>query len=88
MYVSLWSDLIEDNSLLRAVINGKILGVPEDFYDFQIWRRLTEKPVKEARVSGDILRYSQISVGNWWYAKRIEYHIQHNRICIVEGLIN
>lgn len=88
MYASLWGDLIGDNSPLRAVINGKILGVPEDFYDFQIWRRLTEKPVKEARLIGDILGCSQISVGDWWYAKRIEYYIQHNRIHIVEDSVN
>ena len=40
MYSSLWNDLVEDNSPLRAVVNGKVLGVPEDFYDFQIWKRL------------------------------------------------
>lgn len=84
MYAILWSELIEDNSPLRSVINGKVLGVPEDFYDFQIWKRLTEKPVKEARLIGDILGYSQISVGDWWYAKRIEYYIQHKKIRIVE----
>lgn len=84
MYAFLWSDLVEDNSPLRSVINGKLLGVPEDFYDFQIWARMTEKPVKEARLIGEILGYSQISVGDWWYAKRIEYYIQQGKIRIVE----
>lgn len=84
MYAFLWSDLVEDNSPLRSVINGKLLGVPENFYDFQIWARMTEKPVKEARLIGEILGYSQISVGDWWYAKRIEYYIQQGKIRIVE----
>lgn len=88
MYASLWSELVEDNSPLRSVINGKVLGVPEDFYDFQIWKRLTEKPVKEARLIGDIMGCSQISVGDWWYAKRIEYYIQHKKIRIVEDSVN
>lgn len=88
MYAILWSDLVEDNSPLRSVINGKVLGVPEDFYDFQIWKRLTENPIKEARLIGDILGSSQISVGDWWYAKRIEYYIQHKRIRIVEDSAN
>ena len=88
MFAILWSGLVEDNSPLRSVINGKVLGVPEDFYDFQIWRRLTEKPVKEARLIGDILGYSQISIGDWWYAKRIEYHIRHKKIRIVEDSVN
>lgn len=88
MYAILWSDLVEDNSPLRSVINGKVLGVPEDFYDFQIWKRLTENPIKEARLIGDILGSSQISVGDWWYAKRIEYYIQHKRVRIVEDSAN
>lgn len=87
MYAILWSNLVEDNSPLRSVINGKVLGVPEDFYDFQIWRKLTEKPVKEARLIGDILG-TQISIGDWWYAKRIEYYIQHKKIRIVEDSVN
>lgn len=88
LYAILWSDLVKDNSPLRAVINGRVLGVPEDFYDFQIWRSLTHKPVKEARLIGDILGYSQISVGDWWYAKRIEYHIQQRKIRVVEDSEN
>lgn len=88
MYSVLWSELVEDNSPLRSVINGKVLGVPEDFYDFQIWKRLTEKPEKEGRVIADILGYSQISIGDWWYAKRIEYYIQHKKIRIVEDSVN
>lgn len=88
MYAILWSDLVEDNSPLRSVINGKVLGVPEDFYDFQIWKRLTENPIKEVRLIGDILGHSQISIGDWWYAKRIEYYIQHKKIRIVEDSVN
>lgn len=87
-YASAWSELVEDNSPLRSVINGTLAGVPEDFYDFQIWRRLTEKPVKEARLIGDILGNSRMSIGDWWYAKRIEYYIQHGKIRIVEDSVN
>ena len=36
MYSILWNTLREDNSPLRAAVNGKILGVPESFYDFLI----------------------------------------------------
>lgn len=37
MYALEWTDLVNENSPLRAVINGKLIGVPEDFYDFRIW---------------------------------------------------
>lgn len=88
LYASLWSDLAEDNSPLRAVVNGRVLGVPEDFYDFQIWKEITCQPIKEARLIGDILGCSQISVGDWWYAKRIEYYIKQGKIRVVEDSEN
>lgn len=50
MYALLWTELPEDNCPPRAVINGRVTGVQEDFYDFLIWRRLTCRPVKEARL--------------------------------------
>lgn len=85
MYAILWSDLVEDNSPLRAVVNGKVLSVSEDFYDFLIWKWLKNDPVMEGRLIGNILGHTQIGVGDWWYAKRIEYYIKQGRIRIVEA---
>lgn len=84
MSASLWSDLVEDNSPLRAVINGHLTGVPEDFYDFMIWNRITKKPVKECRLIGDILGYNHASIGDWWYAKRIQHYIETGKIKVLE----
>ena len=80
MYAQLWSGLKEENSPLRAFVNGKLISVKEDFYDFLIWGSLTKKPVKEARLLGNILGHYQISVGDWWYAKRIEHFIEQGKI--------
>ncbi len=88
MYADAWSELVSENSPLRAVINGRVISVPEDFYDFLIWKRLTDKPVKESRLIGDILGLSQLSVGDWWYAKRIEYYIGQEKIRVVEDSEN
>ncbi|MBD5534413.1 MAG: DUF1835 domain-containing protein [Lachnospiraceae bacterium] len=88
MYAGLWGILQEDNSPLRAVVNGQLIGVPEDFYDFLIWERITQKPIKEARLLGDILGNSQLGVGDWWYAKRIDYFVQTGKIKIVEDSEN
>lgn len=83
-YANLWSDLVEDNSPLRAVVNGKVVGVSEDFYDFLIWKKLTGDPIKEARLIGDILGHYRMSVGDWWYAGRIEYFIKQGKIKVIE----
>lgn len=84
MYAALWGILQEDNSPLRAVVNGKLIGVAEDFYDFLIWKRITPKPIKEGKLIGNILGDDQLGVGDWWYAKRIDYFIQTGKIKIVE----
>lgn len=88
MYAMLWRNLVEENSPLRAVVNGKVLSVPEDFYDFLIWRWLGDVPVKEGRVIGNILGRTQLGVGDWWYAGRIEYYIGQGEIEIVEDSEN
>lgn len=81
---SLWSELVADNSPLRAVVNGEVIGVEEDFYDFLIWRQLSSQPVKEARLLGSLLGKFPISISDWWYASRIETFIQQGRIKVVE----
>ena len=65
-YAAKWSELVEDNSNLRAVANNCVIGVEEDFYDFLIWKKLTEAPIKQARLIGDILGNYRIGIGDWW----------------------
>ena len=88
MYAQLWTELTEDNSPLRAMINGKVTGVSEDFYDFLIWKRLTRKPIKEAKLIGDILGCFQIGMGDWWFARRIEHFIQQDKIKVINDSEN
>lgn len=88
MYAQLWTELTEDNSPLRAMINGKVTGVSEDFYDFLIWKRLTRKPIKEARLIGDILGCFQIGMGDWWFARQIEHFIQQDKIKVINDSEN
>ena len=84
MYAFLWNELVEENSPLRAMVNGKMMGVPENFYDFMIFNRLTTKPVKECRLIGDIIGHNQVSIGDWWYAKRIQHFIEEGLIKVLE----
>jgi len=88
MYAMLWEELAEENSPLRAMIGGRVLSVPEDFYDFLIWKWLGNVPVKECRVIGNILGHAQLGVGDWWYAGRIEHYIQQGKILVVEDSEN
>lgn len=87
-YSILWSELQEDNSPLRAIVNGTVLGVPENFYDFLIWNHLTKEPIKEARFIGNLLGKNRISIGDLWYAKRIDFFIEQGNIAIIEDSEN
>lgn len=88
MNAILWSELRVDNSPLRAVLNGKVVGVAEYFYDFLIWKNITKEPIKEGRLIGNILGKTQISIGDWWYAKRIDLFIEQEKIKIIEDSDN
>lgn len=83
-----WNELKEDNSPLRALINGRIHGVPEDFYDFLLWKRITRKPEKQARVIGELLAFDRVGISDWWYTKRIDYYIQKGKIKVIEDSEN
>lgn len=87
-YACLWTELVEDNSPLRAMVNNHVVGVPEEFYDFLIWKNLEERTVKEARLIGDILGRYPICVGDGWYAKRIQHFIDLDLIEVVEDSEN
>ena len=79
-----WQRLVNENSKLRAVISGRVVSVPVSFYDFLIWRYLGKYPIKEAFLVGKILGDSMFGVGDWWYARRIEYFIRRKSIVILE----
>lgn len=79
-----WDELVNNHSLLRAFVNGKMIGVPEDFYDFQIWKHLKNELIMEANLIGKIMLDYQNSVADWWYARRIEYYIQQKKIKVIK----
>lgn len=87
-FAQLWNELRTDNSPLRAVINGRLCGVPESFYDFLIWRHLTTEPVKEARLIGNLLGTYQLGISDTWYAKMIDAFIAEGKIEVLEDYEN
>lgn len=84
MFAQKWAELVADNSPLRAVINNELVGVPENFYDFLIGKRLTSEPIIEARLIGEILGNYPVGVRDWWYAYRIEQMIKDGRIKVLQ----
>lgn len=75
---SRWRELQQENLALRAVLNGKLVSVPESLYDTFILRELDkqENEFKEAQLVGQVLGKYQLGIGDAWIASRIEQFIE------------
>lgn len=67
----LWERLVRENSPLRAVINGSLCSVPEDFYDYALRAALPAGEFKVIEAIGRALSEGPPSPGDWWYAFRL-----------------
>lgn len=69
-----WAELRQENATLRAVLNGKLVSVPDSLYDSFILRELEkqENKFQEARLVGQVLGKYQLGIGDAWIALRIE----------------
>ena len=84
-YITLeWLELQRHNAPLRAVVNGKLTGVPEDFYDYFIFLNIPNGKFKMARLIGEVLGKHQLGIGDWWIAKRIKNIISKGQIEIIK----
>lgn len=88
MFSNNWMELVKDNSPLRVVVNGQLIGVNDNFYDNLIYKHLGYEPIEEVRLIGNLLLRYQLGIKDWWYASRIEYMIENNRIKIIEDSDN
>ena len=73
----LWRTMQQENSPLRAMVNGQFLSVGADFYDGIILRELEKQPREfhEGRLIGEILGRYQLGLGDSLIALRIEEFI-------------
>lgn len=73
-----WAALCRENAPLRAVVNGQLRSVPEDFYDFLLLREIARQPetFREAEVIGQVLGRYRPGIGDGWLAGRMENFIR------------
>ena len=58
-----WEVLQKENAPLRAVVNGQVRSVGEDFYDDLIRRHIPEGQTKIAPIIGNVLGQERLSTG-------------------------
>lgn len=82
VYENIWSEMVHENAPLRAVINGSLIGAPEDFYDFALRANMTDREFKVAQLIGKTL--IQIpGVGDRWLFMRIQAMLQSGELIMV-----
>jgi len=54
-----WKQLVQENATLRAVVNGRLTSVSENFYDSFIRREIKKLPAKfrEGDLIGNVFEY-------------------------------
>ena len=80
-----WRSLQKENTQLRAILNGRLVSVPADFYDSFIRRELAKVPGEfhEAYIIGRVIGRFQLGIGDGWIANRIEAMIKSGELEIV-----
>lgn len=77
-----WERLRRENAPLRAVVNGRLCSVAEDFYDGFIRRELAAQPeeFQQAIVVGRVLGRCQLGISDAWIALRMEEMIHSGQL--------
>lgn len=81
--VNLWNNLKIENSPLRAIVNGKLISVPENFYDHILINNIPEGEFVMSWLIGNVLGNYQLGVGDGWFALRINKIIENNILEVV-----
>ena len=80
---SRWRELQQENAPLRAVVNGQVRSVGEDFYDDLIRRHIPEGQTKIAPIIGNVLGQERPGIGDVWLAERIRWMLSTGELRMV-----
>lgn len=83
MYSGIWQELKLENAPLRAIVNGYLISVPEDFYDHLIIKNIPQGEFKMVELVGAVFGRYQIGVSDFWYVQRIKNMIQEGLLEVV-----
>ena len=79
-YSDEWRRLKAENATLRAVVNGKLISVPESFYDCFIDETIPDGKFAVSDVVGRTLHNYRMPVGDAHYLLRIKRLLDENKL--------
>lgn len=83
-FAARWEQLAAENAPLRALVNGRIISVPEDFYDFVLREHLAAEPVTVASVLLKT-RTALSGVGIGWLYLRLRAMLEAGELSLAEA---
>ena len=84
-FASVWDKLKAENSQLRALINGKLTSVPEDFYDGLMRNEIPTGAFMMSHMIEKIMMDHPLGIGDWWIATRIQKMIENGELNIAQN---
>lgn len=80
-----WKELQGEHAVLRAVVDGRLCSVPEDFYDPWIRKAADEQEDEflESRLIGDVIGKHQLRISDKWVFLRVEKMIEDGKLQIL-----
>lgn len=84
-FASVWDKLKVENSHLRALVNGRLISVPEDFYDGLIRNEIPEGAFLMSHLIEKIMTNHPLGIGDGWIATRIQKMIENGELNIVQN---
>lgn len=79
----IWQKMKTENAPLRAVVNGTLISVPENFYDHIIINNIPNNEFAMVSLIGRLLGKYQLGIGDGWYSLRIQKMIKENKLKII-----
>lgn len=83
-----WDQLKKENAPLRASINGQLLSVGIDFYDYFIHKEIPEGEFRAGNLIGNVLGKYRLSISSCLIMQRIRSMIESRELNIVRENIN
>ena len=78
-----WRELKEENSALRAVVNGEVRSVGGDFYDGMLRKHLRSGETTVGRLIGEVLGRERPGIGDRYLAERIRWMLETGELRMV-----
>lgn len=82
-FADIWSTLSRENAPLRVVMNGTMMSVPENFYDFALRARMPDGDFRVAQLIGKTLA-NLPGAGDRWFFLRISAMIRSGELVVVQ----